>query len=244
MWSLTATQSKVDASSQSRCSTPTINWHLQENIEQRSLAWAQRRKIFVTASEIGTVAGLNKWKSGQTLLGEKLCSVQPELSSDDVLRGVDFEERALTLFAAEQHVTLHRPGLILHWRAWQAASDAHLTDVTCMHVDETWTEKFDAWLAASPDAITSDGRIVEVKCPREIKSAVPRYHMPQVQMLLEVTGLRVCEYVQYDVKKDEVKTLSVHYNEAEVSLLKRIGFGFWTELMQQRRILATVQFDD
>jgi putative phage-type endonuclease len=55
------------------------------------------------------------------------------------------------------------------------------------------------WLGASPDGITEDGILVEIKCPltRKIEPNVPKHYWPQVQLQLEITDLEECDFVQY-----------------------------------------------
>jgi len=55
------------------------------------------------------------------------------------------------------------------------------------------------WLGASPDGVTEDGILVEIKCPltRKIESNVPKHYWPQVQLQLEITDLEECDFVQY-----------------------------------------------
>jgi putative phage-type endonuclease len=52
------------------------------------------------------------------------------------------------------------------------------------------------WLAASPDGITPDGTMLEIKCPysRNISGIPPLYYWIQVQLQLEVTDLEVCDF--------------------------------------------------
>lgn len=55
------------------------------------------------------------------------------------------------------------------------------------------------FLAGSPDGVTESGRLVEIKCParRKITPDVPEHYMPQIQLLLEIMDLEVCDFVQY-----------------------------------------------
>lgn len=55
------------------------------------------------------------------------------------------------------------------------------------------------WLGASPDGVTEDGILVEIKCPmsRKIEPNVPKHYLPQVQLQLEITDLEECDFVQY-----------------------------------------------
>jgi putative phage-type endonuclease len=61
------------------------------------------------------------------------------------------------------------------------------------------------WLGASPDGVTEDGLLVEIKCPlsRKIEPNVPKHYWPQVQLQLEITDLEECDFVQYRPAKVE-----------------------------------------
>lgn len=55
------------------------------------------------------------------------------------------------------------------------------------------------FLAGSPDGVTESGRLVEIKCPlrRKIEPDVPEHYMPQLQLLMEILDLEVCDFIQY-----------------------------------------------
>ena len=55
------------------------------------------------------------------------------------------------------------------------------------------------WLGASPDGVTEDGLLIEIKCPltRKIEAKVPKHYLPQVQLQLEITDLEECDFIQY-----------------------------------------------
>ena len=64
------------------------------------------------------------------------------------------------------------------------------------------------WLAASPDSITEDGIMVEIKCPYRRKiTGIPclSYHQ-QVQIQMEVCDLELCDFAEYEFQ--EVASLS------------------------------------
>lgn len=56
------------------------------------------------------------------------------------------------------------------------------------------------WLAASPDGITPEGRMIEIKCPfrRKIDGIPPFYYYIQCQIQLEVCDLEVCDFAEYE----------------------------------------------
>ncbi len=59
------------------------------------------------------------------------------------------------------------------------------------------------WLAASPDGITPNGIMLEIKCPysREIKDCPPIYYWVQMQIQLEVADLDQCHYLECEIKE-------------------------------------------
>ena len=65
------------------------------------------------------------------------------------------------------------------------------------------------FLGASPDGITTQGRMLEIKCPpcRQVKNYPPLYYWQQMQLQLICTNLQECDYfdahfVQYVVRED------------------------------------------
>jgi putative phage-type endonuclease len=69
------------------------------------------------------------------------------------------------------------------------------------------------FIAASPDGITPDGIMLEIKCPfkRRITGVPPFYYYTQMQLQLEVANLRrcdflECEFVELKTRNDYDKT--------------------------------------
>jgi YqaJ-like viral recombinase domain len=59
------------------------------------------------------------------------------------------------------------------------------------------------WLGGSPDGITTNGKVVEIKCPisREIVAGeVPHHYFPPVQIVLEICDLEEAVFIQYKPK--------------------------------------------
>lgn len=60
------------------------------------------------------------------------------------------------------------------------------------------------WLAASPDGITTDGVMLEIKCPKSRKivpSAPPLYYWIQVQIQLETCNLEECDFLECEIEE-------------------------------------------
>jgi putative phage-type endonuclease len=61
------------------------------------------------------------------------------------------------------------------------------------------------WLGASPDGVTEDGLLIEIKCPmtRKIEPKIPKHYYPQVQLQLEITDLEECDFIQFKPQTDD-----------------------------------------
>ena len=60
------------------------------------------------------------------------------------------------------------------------------------------------WVAASPDGITEDGVMLEIKCPKSRKideSAPPLYYWVQTQIQLEVCDLDYCDFLECEIEE-------------------------------------------
>lgn len=59
------------------------------------------------------------------------------------------------------------------------------------------------WLGASPDGITNDGIMLEIKCPysRKLSSYPPIYYWVQCQIQMEVCNLNECDFLECNIKE-------------------------------------------
>ena len=99
------------------------------------------------------------------------------------------------------------------------------------------------WLAASPDGITPDGRMLEIKCPmhREIiPGHIPHHYFPQVQTQMEVCDLDSCAFVQWKpatFTKDGKEIFDIVIIERDREWFSRHKdelYSFWVDLMKAR----------
>jgi putative phage-type endonuclease len=88
---------------------------------------------------------------------------------------------------------------------------------------------------ASFDGVDVDAqKCIEIKCPgkkahqQAIEGIVPEYYQPQVQWLLMVSGLPVCDYVSWDGKDtSDLVIISVYRDEMIIQELKTRALEFW-----------------
>ena len=185
--------------------------------EQGSDAWFEARTKYLTASPL---AGIIKYGYGSRaeLFRRKTSPIGPRISSPACEWGSFYEDAAVDKYEKEfkTHVLLF--SLIPH---------------------DTKT-----WLAISPDGITTDGTMVEVKCPysRKIKTAeeyapwgCPKQYYPQVQAQLEVCDLELCHFVQYDARTDHMLVTDVHRDRDWWAEHEPKFKAFWEEVLEFRK---------
>jgi putative phage-type endonuclease len=153
-------------------------------LEQKSKEWYDARQCIVTASDFAQALGKGKFGSQKQFYKKK---VEPDESSNGggVVNpffkwGNMFESVAISIYSRLHHDTVvHEFGLILHPR-----------------------KKF---FGASPDGITDEGIMVEIKCPkkRKIDGEVPLQYYYQIQGQLDVCDLDVCDYFECEFEQIE-----------------------------------------
>jgi putative phage-type endonuclease len=144
-------------------------------IAQRTPEWYDARKTMITASDIAQALGCAKFGT-QRQFYEKKCG--PVVAAFDAtippLRwGIMFEPVACRIYSClNRDITVHDFGLLRH------PSLPHI--------------------GASPDGITDDGIMLEIKCPwrRKINGEVPLQYFYQIQGQLSVCELDECDYFE------------------------------------------------
>lgn len=142
--------------------------------EQRSDAWHAMRHTMITASDFAQAVGKGKFGTASDFIIKKVRPTAfPSASSCPPLAwGVMFESVASDVYARKLGCKMHEFGLIKHPTV--------------------------GFLGASPDAITDDGVMVEIKAPykRKITGQVPMQYYYQIQGQLEVCDLEECDYLE------------------------------------------------
>ncbi len=145
---------------------------LKPQPKQKSPEWYAIRENMITASDVGSILGHNTYTSRNQLMKRKV-NKEPFAGNAATRHGNKYENIIARVYEKRTNTQLLEFGLIQHD-----------------------TYKF---IGASPDGITLDGVMVEIKCPskREIKdSYIPEYYYDQVQLQLEVCKLEKCDFIQ------------------------------------------------
>ena len=160
--------------------------------EQRSPEWFALRSNFLTSSDLGTVLGLNKYKSAEELFNEKTGIVKKDFSDNEAIKhGVKYEAEAISLYCTVLNRKSYEIGLV-PFNTFRSQNDIN-SMMDC------------SFLAGSVDGVTvanDNGsiNIIEVKCPlyRRIKfGTIPEYYYPQVQMNIHILNVSYGDYVEY-----------------------------------------------
>lgn len=187
--------------------------------EQRTPEWFKQRQTRVTASEAASCLyktenvcksyvnqfGLRNFKYAKTPLNpyetredyiiKKCAAFYGENVFKDTaftLWGKKYEDVAGRLYKRLTGAKVYEFGLISHSRL--------------------------KWLAASPDGITEDGVMLEIKCPKARKIdpvAPPLYYWIQMQIQLEVCDLQYCDFLECEIEEFTDETAFLEYAISE-----------------------------
>ena len=140
--------------------------------EQRSPEWLDLREQMITASDVASAIGENRYESVDAFIKKKVLRTK-WAGNAATAHGTALEPMVRDMYDQKTGRKSHEIGLVQH-REYP-------------------------WLGASPDGVTEDGLLIEIKCPltRKIEKKVPSYYLPQVQLQLEITDLEECDFVQY-----------------------------------------------
>ena len=175
----------------------------KSQIIQRTQEWHNERKKLITATDAASALEANPYKTKVELLYNK-CEPYVETSSVATNWGTKYEPVAIQLYEKFENDKVYELGLLKHSKH--------------------------KWLAASPDGIRLNGKLVEIKCVynRKIRDEEPYMYWVQVQIQLEVCNLEECDLFQcrfyefknkeeYDIDNTTQKGVSINESENSIS---------------------------
>ena len=143
--------------------------------EQRSPEWFNQRENAITASDLPTVLGENAYKTQWSLMVDK-CNANPKpfIGNAATQWGNHYEDIAVERYSERYSKNVLSFGLLLH--------------------------RDHSWLGGSPDGITTDGILLEVKCPikrKIVMGEVPHHYLSQVLLNLEICDLELAHFIEF-----------------------------------------------
>ena len=185
---------------------------------QRSEEWFNQRNNAITASDMPTVLNENKYKKPWSLLLDK-CNANPKpfIGNEATRWGTFYEDHAIEKYSKVYFKEVLAFGLLIH------------PDYP--------------WLGGSPDGITTDGVLLEVKCPLQrkiIMGEVPEHYLSQVLLNLEICNLELGHFIEYSPgKSDEdyiLNVVPVHRNREWFAKSLPKMKDFWDSVVKYREI--------
>ena len=179
-----------------------------EYAEQRSQEWLDLRDNMITASDVASAIGDNHYETPDAFVKKKVLKTK-WAGNAATAHGTLLEPIVRDLYDQRTGRKSHEIGLVQHRQY--------------------------PWLGASPDGVTEDGLLIEIKCPltRKIEAKVPKHYWPQVQLQLEITDLEECDFIQYRPASTE-GTVPSRPEEFVVTRIKRDRSWFEKNLPAMR----------
>jgi len=179
-----------------------------EYAEQRSQEWLDLRDQMITASDVASAIGDNHYETPDAFVKKKVLKTK-WAGNAATEHGTLLEPLVRDLYDQRTGRKSHEIGLVQHRQY--------------------------PWLGASPDGVTEDGLLIEIKCPltRKIEAKVPKHYWPQVQLQLEITDLEECDFIQYRPASAE-GTVPSRPEEFVVTRIKRDREWFQKNLPAMR----------
>ncbi len=176
--------------------------------------WLRQRESYLTASDVAAVLGNCVFKDKDTVFSLKTGLIEPQPATEAMRHGTYTEPEAREKYESITGKRVIQFGLL-------TGSDS------C------------PFLGASVDGITTDGIVVEIKCPysRKIENGkMPAHYYDQVQTQLEVVGLETAHYFEYDSKTGNTNLIVVKRDHGWMNnITRRALFDFWKDVEFHRK---------
>ena len=160
--------------------------HCRDQVRQRTDIWYQMRNACITASDIGSALGKNKYKSKKQVLMEK-CGKRSFFGNFYTRWGNRFEPVATQIYEQLHNVKIYDATLLIHpiYPFIGASCDGFVID-----------------------ELNNEGYLIEIKCPfkREPVDEIPTHYWEQPQTQMEVCKVNKCVF--FDCKFEEYSSES------------------------------------
>lgn len=143
--------------------------------EQKSVEWRNQRAYYCTASQHASALGRCKYKSRSDCLRQYAGVIKNSFTGNAATKhGERYEDEAIARYKQLRGVDVRHFGML----PFYGQQD---------------------WLGGSPDGVSVDGYLIEVKCPykRKPNGQVPPHYVPQIQSMMHGLGLTKCHFIEY-----------------------------------------------
>lgn len=179
-------------------------------IKQDTDAWHSWRKNGLGSSELGILAGFNKYKTAERLWAEKMGLLKSEKAGYAAERGKSLEEVARDIYNFSYNIHME-PKCFEH--------EAY------------------PFMRVSLDGWNDEHKyLVEIKCPMNKEDLalgkagiIPIKYYPQVQYQMLVTSAQFADYITYE-GDDKVYVKRVYADRRYQNNLRRLAIWFWHKI--------------
>ena len=166
----------------------------------------------ITASDVASVIGMSRYESPEDVMYKK-CGFSKkynERSITSMSHGVQYESVARDLYCKLTGEIVHEVGLVQHPEY--------------------------SFIGASADGITESGKVIEIKCPTgKLRTEIPDYYYPQVQLCMEVLNLDTCDYMEFQLP-DTLNIFSIPRDKDWFMNNLPIIETFWNNVVDRRKL--------
>ena len=203
--------------------------------EQKSEAWLNLRKNYLTSSDAGTALGLNHYQKPVELLFQK-CGVGKPFSGNVATKwGEKYEDEAVDMYCNSMCMKQHEFGLIPFESVVREVGDI------CIDGSEILAGSPDGIALPLEDLVSGEPVLLEVKCPYRrsiIPGKCPEHYYPQVQLNMYICNVSKAAFIEYDprVSIESGGLNIVHYDRDDVWLHENVPKlkEFWNTVIYYR----------
>lgn len=170
-----------------------LSQHLQNLLKrskykQASSEWLEARKKLITSSQVATILNANPYQSKSDLFKKKTKIIINPKRKRKTKRNNNKISQSFGNFATQWGIKYEAVAVEIYKK---------LFNKQVYHFGLIEDEKY-KWLAGSPDGITEDNALLEIKCvvSRIIKNDPPLYYWIQCQILMQVCNLESCHLLE------------------------------------------------
>ncbi len=173
----------------------------QNKYKQRTTRWFEvRRKLLTSSSDVGDILGESEYGgSFEKTIKKKTTKQKPFKGNKFTNHGIKYENIAIQIYEQRFNKKVHHFGLFIHPTI--------------------------PYLGASPDGITEDGRLVEIKVPflRIPNGKVKKGYYIQTQTQMQVFDIDVCDLFEcriseYKNKKDYAEDVFIGIPQKNINI--------------------------
>jgi len=191
---------------------------------QKSQEWLKQRSTRLTGCDFSAAIGKNKYKSSTQLLFDKCGAGEPFTGNEFTEWGEYYEDIAVKRFEEITGKTVLEFGLLQH-----------------PTID---------WLGSSPDGVTTDGCVLEIKCPgprKLVHGEIPECYIWQVVLNMEVCDLDEAYFMEYKPKElkekwggpleeEEINLVHVKRDKKKFEDVLDLAREFWDSVLHYRKV--------